>query len=131
MGGTEVTRGRFPPMSLYSDRTHLRLSCETAPRSDVGAAPASRIVFQSTPWSFYCRSICVWGRDGSGNLYSPERSLPATFDPGKFKRGTEEINMATTKNVRWAAKLGSQAYGNTTVANGKVYVGTNNETPRD
>ena len=39
--------------------------------------------------------------------------------------------MATTKNVRWAAKLGSQAYGNTTVANGKVYVGTNNETPRD
>ena len=73
----------------------------------------------------------VWGRDGSGNLYSPERGLSATFDPGKFKRGTEEIDMATTKNVRWAAKLGSQAYGNTTVANGKVYVGTNNETPRD
>ena len=73
----------------------------------------------------------VWGRDGSGNLYSPERGLPVTFDPGKFKRGTEEIDMATTKNVRWAAKLGSQAYGNTTVANGKVYVGTNNETPRD
>ena len=73
----------------------------------------------------------VWGRDGSGNLYSPERGLPATFDPGKFKRGTEEIDMATTKNVRWAAKLGSQSYGNTTVANGKVYVGTNNETPRD
>ena len=29
------------------------------------------------------------------------------------------------------AKLGSQAYGNPTVADGKVYVGTNNEVPRD
>ena len=33
--------------------------------------------------------------------------------------------------MKWVAKLGSQAYGNTTVSNGKVYVGTNNESPRD
>lgn len=29
-------------------------------------------------------------------------------------------------NVKWAATLGSQTYGNPVVANGKVYVGTNN-----
>lgn len=29
-------------------------------------------------------------------------------------------------NIKWAAKLGSQTYGNPVVANGKVYVGTNN-----
>jgi outer membrane protein assembly factor BamB len=73
----------------------------------------------------------VWSRNGSGNLYSPEKGIAASFDPGKFVKGTEEIDMSTTKNVRWAAKLGSQAYGNTTVAGGKVFVGTNNETPRD
>jgi outer membrane protein assembly factor BamB len=39
--------------------------------------------------------------------------------------------MATTKNVKWVVKLGSQAYGNPTVAGGKVFVGTNNESPRD
>ena len=39
--------------------------------------------------------------------------------------------MATTKNVRWVAKLGSQAYGNPTISGGKVFVGTNNESPRD
>ena len=39
--------------------------------------------------------------------------------------------MATTKNVKWVAKLGSQTYGNPVVANGKVFVGTNNATPRD
>ena len=36
-----------------------------------------------------------------------------------------------TKNVKWIAKLGSQTYGNPTVANGRVYVGTNNDSPRD
>lgn len=29
-------------------------------------------------------------------------------------------------NIKWKAKLGSQTYGNPVVANGKVYVGTNN-----
>jgi outer membrane protein assembly factor BamB len=29
-------------------------------------------------------------------------------------------------NIKWAAKLGSETYGNPIVANGKVYVGTNN-----
>ena len=37
----------------------------------------------------------------------------------------------TTKNVKWVAKLGSQSYGNPTVADGRVYVGTNNDSPRD
>ena len=31
----------------------------------------------------------------------------------------------------WAAKLGSQTYGNPVVAGGRVYVGTNNGNPRD
>jgi outer membrane protein assembly factor BamB len=35
------------------------------------------------------------------------------------------------KNVKWAAALGSTAYGGPTVAGGKVYVGTNNDKPRD
>jgi outer membrane protein assembly factor BamB len=69
----------------------------------------------------------TWGR----NMYSKEKGLPATFDPGKFKSGTEEVDLKTTKNVKWAAKLGSQSYGNVTVAGGKVFVGTNNDSPRD
>ena len=35
-------------------------------------------------------------------------------------------NIKTGQNVKWAARLGSQTYGNPVVANGKVYVGTNN-----
>ncbi len=73
----------------------------------------------------------VWTGNGAGNLYSPAKGIAASFEPGKFKKGTEEVDMNTTKNVKWVAKLGSSAYGNTTIANGKVYVGTNNESPRD
>jgi len=71
------------------------------------------------------------GRDPGRNMYSPAKGLPDRFEPGKYKKGTEEIDLGTTKNVKWVAKLGSQAYGNTTVAGGKVYVGTNNDHPRD
>ena len=59
-------------------------------------------------------------------MYSPAKGLPESFDPGKFKPNSEEIDLATTKNVKWVAKLGSQTYGNPVVANGKVFVGTNN-----
>ena len=37
-----------------------------------------------------------------------------------------EWNLATGENVLWASPLGSQTYGNPVVANGKVFVGTNN-----
>ncbi len=73
----------------------------------------------------------MWGHSVNRNMVSDEKGLPDTFDPGTYKGDTEEIDMATTKNVRWVAKLGSQSYGNPTVAGGRVYIGTNNEAPRD
>ena len=82
--------------------------------------------------SAYGRDWPQWGGNDPGrNMYSSAKGLPSEFNPGKLKPGTEEVDLSTTKNVKWAAKLGSQAYGNTTVANGKVFVGTNNDNPRD
>jgi outer membrane protein assembly factor BamB len=37
-----------------------------------------------------------------------------------------EWDVDTGENIKWASKLGSETYGNPVVANGKVYVGTNN-----
>jgi outer membrane protein assembly factor BamB len=64
-------------------------------------------------------------------MESPETGITVDFVPGQQMDDSEEIDMSTTKNVKWVAKLGSQAYGNTTIADGRVYVGTNNESPRD
>ncbi|MBI3417492.1 MAG: PQQ-binding-like beta-propeller repeat protein [Verrucomicrobia bacterium] len=73
-----------------------------------------------------------WGGNDPGrNMYSRAKGLPDKFDAGKLKAGSEEVDLKTTKNVKFALKLGSQSYGNPVVAGGKIFVGTNNETPRD
>ncbi len=60
-----------------------------------------------------------WGQAWSRNMVSAERGLPADFDP---KSG---------RNVKWVAKLGSETHSTPVVANGRVYIGTNNSDPRD
>src|SRR4051794_1608952 len=60
-----------------------------------------------------------WGQAWSRNMVSPERGLPDSFDP------------ASGKNVKWVAPLGSQSYGSPIVARGRVFIGTNNDHPRD
>ena len=41
------------------------------------------------------------------------------------------IKKAAPKNVLWRAELGTTTYGGVAVAGGKIYVGTNNDRPRD
>jgi len=72
-----------------------------------------------------------WGKDHTRNMVSSETGLPSDFVPGEFIGSSDEIDFKTSKNVKWIAKLGSQSYGNPTVADGRVYVGTNNDAPRD
>src|SRR5882672_9541788 len=72
-----------------------------------------------------------WGGKPMRNMYSPEKGLPDNFGKVDFKPGTEEVDAKSVKNLKWAAKLGSQSYGNVTIAGGKVFIGTNNDNPRD
>src|SRR6185295_12255567 len=72
-----------------------------------------------------------WGGRPMRNMYSTEKNLPAAFGKIEFKPGTEDVNTNGIKNLRWVAKIGSQSYGNVSVAGGRVYIGTNNEPPRD
>ncbi|HUT37566.1 MAG TPA: PQQ-binding-like beta-propeller repeat protein [Planctomycetota bacterium] len=72
-----------------------------------------------------------WGGRDCRNMVSDEKGIPESFDPGRRKDGSHEIDPATTKNIKWAARLGTETYGNPTVSGGKVFVGTNNGAPRD
>ena len=72
-----------------------------------------------------------WGGHLQRNMYSPEKGLPDTFGKIDYKTGTEEVETKGVKNLKWALKIGSQSYGNVTVAGGRVFIGTNNENPRD
>ena len=61
----------------------------------------------------------MWGGTPDRNQVSNMKNLPTDWD------------VKSKKNVKWMAELGSQSYGNPVVADGKVFVGTNNELVRD
>ena len=85
----------------------LVLAASTAALRGDGAPMAG-----STDWP-------MWGGTPSRNMVSAAKGLPDKWD------------VKTKANVKWVADLGSQTYGNSTVAGGKVFVGTNNEHLRD
>jgi len=60
-----------------------------------------------------------FGRAWSRNMTSDERGLPVSFDP------------QTGNHLKWVARLGSETHSTPVVAGGRVYIGTNNQEPRD
>lgn len=68
-----------------------------------------------------------WGHTDNRNAVCAEKGLTETFVPGERDPKVGGIRMETTKNVRWVVPLGSHAYGNPTVAGGRVFVGTDDE----
>jgi outer membrane protein assembly factor BamB len=60
-----------------------------------------------------------WGQAWSRNMVSAVKGLPASFDP------------KTGRNVKWVARLGTETHATPVVANGRVFLGTNNGAPRD
>lgn len=61
----------------------------------------------------------MWGGNPARNMVSDETGIPRTWD------------VQAKTNIKWAAEIGSQSYGNPVVAEGKVFVGTNNQLERN
>ncbi len=59
------------------------------------------------------------GRDATRNPVSPETNAPVNWD------------LATGKNIRWKAALGTVAFADPIVAGGLVWIGSNNQPPND
>src|SRR5262249_37106463 len=61
------------------------------------------------------------GTAGRNFVNLRERGLPKTWNNDQRLR----------HNILWVAKLGTRAYGGPTVSGGKIFVGTNNSSPRN
>jgi len=61
----------------------------------------------------------MWGGTVQRNMTSPMKNLPEFWD---VKSG---------KNIKWKVQIGSTSYGNPVVADGKIFLGTNNASPRN
>ncbi len=60
-----------------------------------------------------------WGQRWTRNMISSETGLPASFDP------------RSGANIKWRARLGTESHGSPIIADGRVYIGTNNGEPRN
>jgi len=67
------------------------------------------------------------------NMVSVERGLPARFHPGHRIRRNKLItfDVSTAKNVKWISQLGSKTYSSPAIADGRVFIGTNDEVLED
>lgn len=65
-----------------------------------------------------------WGSQTGRNMVADEPGLPASFVPGKRNAEGPGIDLATTTNVKWAARLGTMTCSTPVVAGGRVFIGT-------
>jgi outer membrane protein assembly factor BamB len=66
-----------------------------------------------------CQDWPMWGGTAHRNMTSAMKNLPELWD------------VKTGKNIKWKAQIGSSSYGNPVVADGKIFLGTNNANPRN
>jgi outer membrane protein assembly factor BamB len=69
-----------------------------------------------------------WNQWGGSSLRNNAITVaaPTEWEVGEFNDETGEWKKETAENIKWAAALGSQTYGNVVVAGGKAFIGTNN-----
>src|SRR5437764_872938 len=87
-----------------------------------GRAPPALNPARAVPAPPAARDWPTFGGTPHRNMVNlRERGLPQTWN----------VSPELRHNVLWTAKLGSRSYGGPTVAGGKIYVGTNNGSPRN
>jgi outer membrane protein assembly factor BamB len=93
------------------------------PAAVASAAPVEKVEAtaeaSNTEWN-------QWGGTSARNNVPPSKNIPGDWVVGGFDLRSGDWKPAGAKNIKWVAKLGSQSYGNPVVADGKIFVGTNN-----
>ena len=83
-------------------------------------APAEKPAEVKKTKKVVAESWPTWGGQVSRNMVNSfARGIPSEWD------------VETGKNIKWTTPLGSQSYGNPTIADGRIFVGTNNEGKRN
>jgi outer membrane protein assembly factor BamB len=67
-----------------------------------------------------------WGGSSSRNSVTQGGRGPLDWHVGRFDRKSDQWLSQDARNIKWVATLGSQTFGTPVVADGKVFIGTNN-----
>ncbi len=75
---------------------------------------AQSVAFADGPAGLKKGDWPMWGGSTDRNMVSDEVGIPAKW------------NVKKRENIKWTAPLGSQTYGNPVIADGRIFLGTNN-----
>ena len=76
-------------------------------------------VLLSVATAAFSQETAMWGFTTERNMVSNEKNVPVKWDP------------ETGENIKWKVALGSQTYAGPVILDGKIYMGTNNQAPRN
>ena len=99
--------------------TAVALSGLAGCHPDVPGTPDARVTGPDAPWPM------LGGSPDRNGVNLRARDIPAHFVPEGGENGTPGTN------VIWEQQLGWKAYGSPVVAEGRIFVGTNNGHPRN
>lgn len=88
-------------------------------RNTVSASCLALALVLALPQQAEAQGYSMFGFTRTRNMVSPAKGLPSSW------------NLETGENVLWVATLGSQSYGGPVTFDGKVFVGSNNESHRN
>ena len=83
-------------------------------------------VFAVPPRVAPCQDWPQWGGNSHRNHVAHSSHIPDEWSIGKSFPNERQIEPADTENLKWIAELGTVTYGGPVVAEGCVFVGTNN-----
>jgi outer membrane protein assembly factor BamB len=126
----QPTADATPPTTKPAEEKQPATS-SVEPKSTSEAVPAGNQSTLILPTKNPVATAGDWNQWGGNSLrnnvaIAKTGSVPTEWEPGEFDQKTGDWDKASSKNIKWVAKLGSQTYGNTVVAGGRVFVGTNN-----
>jgi hypothetical protein len=122
--GKKSTDAAATKASATKSTTSAKATAATASKDAI--VPLMGDTLGSRPIDVGPGDWAAWGGTSLRNNTPEGTNIPDDWDVGEFDRQTDEWKPETARNVKWVAKLGSQTYGNPVVANGKVFVGSNN-----
>ncbi|MCA9246033.1 MAG: PQQ-binding-like beta-propeller repeat protein [Planctomycetales bacterium] len=106
-----------PAEDADAEQSEPETQVASEPPATAVAAPTSAEV--TSQWN-------QWGGSSQRNNTPVGANIPAEWEVGEIDFDTGQWNREGSKNIKWVARVGSQSYGNPVVADGKVFVGTNN-----
>ena len=126
------------PSEPGPDSTTVQTSADTSTPTEEqpAASQTSPVVVSKTPLDAVDKNANApikpgdwsqWGGTSYRNNTPIAENIPTDWAIGDFDDQDQWIP-DTARNIKWVSPIGSQTYGNPVIADGSVYVGTNNGT---